>query len=102
MNKPISYKRQDTCPKCYTPHSIELFNINNQPIGYTNILNNHEYNILEGKRLLYMQCKKCGYIFMINWNTNNHIPIPADENDLNIFEDKYKKFTPDIFKLKKH
>ena len=86
--KPFTIEREDYCIKCKTKKSIELYNIYDKPMRYSNLLDYSNTidlsSILDNSSLSYMRCKKCGTIYKIYWRGNKPEPL-----DSNIFYDNF-------------
>lgn len=97
MRNVIEFERPDYCVECSTRKSIECYTIYDKPIGYTDLINRLRRNedidhILKNNQLSYMKCRKCGKVYIIFWNTENHIPEPLRSDIFyNDFMDNFKK-----------
>ena len=76
-NCPIEFLREDHCMNC-DKNSIELYNVRNQPMGYSRILDNPTIfdNIVNSAELSHFQCKGCGASWGIHWLKPLFHPIP--------------------------
>lgn len=76
-NCAIEFLREDYCMEC-NKSSIELYNIRNQPMGYSKILDNSVVldNIINTTELSHFQCKTCGIGYGIHWLKPEFFPIP--------------------------
>lgn len=80
MIKIFSKIRPDKCMECNTERSIEIFDIFNKPINFSYLIDltesknidiNEKFN---NRQLSYMQCRRCGKVYCIDWR--NDIPTP--------------------------
>jgi len=84
--------REDTCPICNRSFSLELYDMYNNPVYYSSLLNSNSFHKLQSKRLSHFQCKRCHTIFPIKWCGNDRtIPKPLTENMWNDFMRGYDK-----------
>lgn len=76
-NCPIEFLREDHCMEC-NKNTIELYNVRNQPMGYSRILDRPELleNIINNSELSHFQCKSCGVGYGIFWKKPEFFPIP--------------------------
>lgn len=83
MQYAIKIERPDTCFKCESKRSIECYDIYNNPLNYSLLLDKLEtrpdktdetLSILNKRELVIMRCKKCNKQYVIKWN--NGIPEP--------------------------
>lgn len=70
----------DYCPSCHSKYSIELYDVYNNPMNLTRLLNRNLLGELDRKRLSYMKCKKCGKDFRINYASGGIQPLNTDIN----------------------
>lgn len=92
MIYPISFERQDTCLLCKSKKSIECYDIRNNPIGFSRILDLLEDNkniSLQNREFSHMKCIKCNVTFNLHWTGDNDIPKPLYSNGIDKFIDKY-------------
>ena len=81
----ITKIRPDTCPNCNSLRSLELYDLNNNPIRYTVLLDSHNTDkVIDTRKLSHFQCKRCKKVFMINWK-NKNIPYPLTDMDKSDF-----------------
>ncbi len=90
----IEFTRRDECPCCRTPRAIECYDIYNNPINYSYLLNEYEKDKevlkrLNRKILSHMKCKSCGKTFKIYWDEDREIPIPLNKLLSKVFFDKF-------------
>lgn len=82
MKKIFRIIRADRCMECNSDRSIELFDIYDKPVNYSYLLdllerNNIDINEkLNNRQLSYMQCRKCGKVYCIDWRDRNY-PVPV-------------------------
>ena len=82
MKKIFSIIRPDKCMECNTERSIEIFDVFDKPINYSYLLDlleskNIDVNErLNNRQLSYMQCRRCGKIYCIDWRNRNY-PVPV-------------------------
>lgn len=80
--KPFILERDDYCTNCRTQKTIELYNIYDKPMRYSNLLsfanNINLDSVLDKTVLSYMKCKKCGKIYKICWKDHKPAPMVCD------------------------
>ena len=86
-------RMEDYCPSCHSKFSIELYDVYNNPLGLTRMLNrNIVLKSIENERLSYMKCKKCNKVYKIQYH--NNIPRPLDES----IDIEYNDFNNNLIK----
>lgn len=77
--KPYTIERNDYCYECNTRKAIEIYNIYNKPIKFSNLLDygteDDFKRVMEGNTLSYMKCRKCGKVFPILWENGTPRPL---------------------------
>lgn len=81
MEKLFIKIRDDYCMKCNSDRSIELYDVNDKPINYSNLVDRMKYNMREDIIIKYLnkyelshfKCKKCNIKYKIDW-TDGYIP----------------------------
>ena len=91
MPRLFSIIRQDTCIFCNKDRAIELYDINDNPIRFSFILDNERYVLLDRREIHYGECKYCKRKFMLDWSSNDRIPRPLLENKSVKFIQQYNK-----------
>lgn len=72
---PFTILREDTCLLCNSTKSLECYDVNNRPVGFTNLLETNKIEYINNRELSHIKCSKCGKQFMLNWS-NKNIPRP--------------------------
>lgn len=82
MIKIFSKIRADKCMECNSDRSIEMFDVFDRPVNYSYLLDlletknidvNEKFN---NRQLSYMQCRRCGKVYCIDWR-NKDYPVPV-------------------------
>lgn len=74
--------RPDKCMECNTERAIEIFDVFNKPVNYSyllDLLESKDIDISEkfsNRQLSYMQCRRCGKVYCIDWRSRNY-PVPV-------------------------
>lgn len=88
-------RMEDYCPSCHSKYSIELYDVYNNSLGLTRLLNRNILNDkIENRRLSYMKCKKCGHEYKIDYSYGSVRPL-NEEIDIS-----YNNFNEDLNKRK--
>lgn len=90
MKNIIEYIREDTCINCGSKRSVELYDINNNPVRYTILIDTDSLSKLKSKKLSHFQCRKCKKIYSLDWS-NREYPIPLSDIKGNDFMREYNK-----------
>lgn len=86
--KPIILQRSDTCPKCNTSKSLEIYNSKNKPLYYSSLL---DKKVDLKNRLIdisYIECKHCHSRFFPRWQDG--VVRPMDNISYSDFMAQYK------------
>lgn len=65
--KPIILQRSDTCPKCHSSKSLEIYNSKRVPLHYSNLLDRRVDLKDKLVDVAYIECKKCKTRFLPRW-----------------------------------
>lgn len=85
-------RMEDYCPSCDSKYSIELYDVYNNPLGLTRLLNRNIIDEADTKKLSYMKCKKCGKEYRIHYYNGKVRPLYEDMNL------EYKQFKSNLNK----
>lgn len=76
--KIFTYERYDYCNICNTDKGIECYDKYDKTINYsyfiTAYMRGNIISTFDNKELTYMKCKRCGYVYAIDWT--NGVPLP--------------------------
>ncbi len=89
MNSVFYHDHTISCPKCKASDTLELYDKNNRPINYNELLYTHDKSLIDHRSIRYFKCKKCKSIFKIDWS--GIVPIPLDETKIDHFIENCKE-----------
>ena len=85
--KPIIITRSDTCPKCNTSKSLEIYNSKGTPLHYSNLLDKKEDLKNKLVDIAYIECKKCHAKYFPRWQDG--VVRPMDDLSYSDFMAQY-------------
>lgn len=89
MIRGMVYLREDTCPKCMSERSLDLYDEYNKRAYFSVMLDQHKTDKLLSRRLYYFKCSKCGEEFNIDWSNPSRIPVPLNNKKISVFLQDY-------------
>lgn len=82
--------RPDDCLNCGGKRTIELYDIKDNPVRYSVLLNNNTELYLDKRKLKYFKCRKCGKIYNLDWMKKSY-PVPLTGIKIDDFMREYNK-----------
>lgn len=95
MIKIMTSIRGDHCGRCGNKRSIEIYDKFNRAANYSLLLDNvDDTNIVErfnNRELTHMKCKRCGFVYCIDWREGIPMPLREFSHIDNFLYDNYNK-----------
>lgn len=89
--KLFSHIREDTCVSCNKDRAIELYDMNDNPIRFTFILDSDKRILIDRRQIHYGKCNYCNTVFALDWRNNIRVPTPLTDINLINYIQQYSK-----------